>query len=124
MAGDTPPPSGTNGPAGSRDKELAKRLHDLGDRLAVAEKASRSSSEDGGAGGKADASSLASAMRLAGEFVSGVVVGAGLGWGVDQFFGTKPWGLMVLLLLGFVAGVLNVMRAAGFVRSESKNKRS
>ncbi|MBS7695773.1 MULTISPECIES: AtpZ/AtpI family protein [unclassified Chelatococcus] len=120
MAGDKPPPSGTNGPAGSRDQELAKRLHDLGDRLAVAEKARQSPSGEAGAGDKADASSLGSAMRLAGEFVSGVIVGAALGWGVDQFFGTKPWGLMILLLLGFAAGVMNVMRAAGFVRSGSR----
>ncbi|TIS88531.1 MAG: ATP F0F1 synthase subunit I, partial [Mesorhizobium sp.] len=29
--------------------------------------------------------------------------------------GTSPWGLIVFLLLGFGAGVLNVMRSAGVV---------
>ncbi|MGT2487665.1 AtpZ/AtpI family protein [Methylobacterium oryzae CBMB20] len=37
-----------------------------------------------------------------------------LGWIVDHVFGTKPWGLIVLLMLGFVAGVYNVMRVSGF----------
>jgi ATP synthase protein I len=42
-----------------------------------------------------------------------VVVGAGLGWLIDRWLGSTPWGLMVFLLLGFAAGVLNVMRSAG-----------
>jgi len=42
-----------------------------------------------------------------------VLVGAGLGWLLDRWLGTTPWGLIVFLLLGFAAGVLNVMRAAG-----------
>ena len=50
-------------------------------------------------------------FRLASEFVAAIVVGAALGWGVDRIFGTMPWGMIVLLLLGFAAGVLNVIRA-------------
>jgi ATP synthase protein I len=44
-----------------------------------------------------------------------VVVGAGLGWLIDRWLGISPWGLMVFLLLGFAAGVLNVTRSAGLV---------
>lgn len=51
-------------------------------------------------------------FRLASEFVAAIVVGAALGWGVDRIFGISPWGLIVLLLLGFAAGVLNVIRAS------------
>jgi ATP synthase protein I len=51
-------------------------------------------------------------FRLASEFVAAIIVGALLGWGVDSLFGTSPWGLIILLLLGFAAGVLNVIRAA------------
>jgi ATP synthase protein I len=29
--------------------------------------------------------------------------------------GTSPWGLIIFLLLGFGAGVLNVLRSAGMV---------
>ena len=46
-----------------------------------------------------------------------MIVGAGLGWLVDRWFGITPWGLIIFLLLGFAAGVLNVMRSAGVVAS-------
>ncbi|SDM41918.1 ATP synthase protein I [Methylobacterium phyllostachyos] len=59
-------------------------------------------------------SSLGQAMTLSTEFVAGVIAGGILGWIVDHVFGTKPWGLIVLLMLGFVAGVYNVMRVSGF----------
>jgi ATP synthase protein I len=43
------------------------------------------------------------------------VVGAGIGWLIDRWVGISPWGLIVFLLLGFAAGVLNVMRSAGLI---------
>jgi len=46
------------------------------------------------------------------EFVAAIIVGGGLGYLLDMFLPTRPWGLIVLLLLGFAAGVLNVVRAA------------
>lgn len=61
------------------------------------------------------ATGYAQAMRLSSEFIAGVAVGAGVGWGFDQWLETSPWGLIVFLLLGFVAGVLNVLRSAGLV---------
>ncbi|MGL4975115.1 MAG: AtpZ/AtpI family protein, partial [Bosea sp. (in: a-proteobacteria)] len=48
--------------------------------------------------------------------LAGVIVGGGIGWFFDQYFGSKPWGLMFFLLLGFGAGVWNVMRAAGMMK--------
>lgn len=62
-----------------------------------------------------DASALGAAMRLSAEFVGGVVVGGALGWAFDGLLGTKPWGLLVLLVLGVFAGIYNVMRASGFL---------
>ena len=58
-------------------------------------------------------SPLGQAMRLSAEFVAGVLAGGALGWAFDRALGTRPWGLIVLLLLGFVAGIYNVMRATG-----------
>ncbi|MFT4161360.1 AtpZ/AtpI family protein [Shinella zoogloeoides] len=57
------------------------------------------------------------AMKLSSEFVAAVIVGALLGYLLDHFAGTGPWGMIIFLLLGFSAGVLNVMRAAGMVAS-------
>src|SRR5438128_763840 len=39
-------------------------------------------------------------FRLASEFVAAIVVGAALGWGIDSIFSTRPWGMVILLVLG------------------------
>ena len=61
---------------------------------------------------------LGRAYRLAAEFVAAILVGLGLGWGIDWIFGTSPWGMIILLLLGFAAGVVNVVRAAAEINAE------
>lgn len=61
-------------------------------------------------------------MTLSTEFIAGVVAGGVLGWIVDHSFGTKPWGLIVLLMLGFVAGIYNVMRVSGFAGARDRRK--
>jgi ATP synthase protein I len=52
------------------------------------------------------------AFRMVSEFVSAIIVGTALGFAIDAIFGTRPIFLIVLLLMGFAAGVLNVVRAA------------
>lgn len=56
------------------------------------------------------------AMRLGADFVACVVVGGAIGWGIDRLIGIAPWGLIVFILLGFVAGILTVLRTAGLVK--------
>lgn len=51
-------------------------------------------------------------MRLGSEFIAAVLVGAGIGYLLDLWLNTSPWLLLVMLLVGFAAGVLNVVRAA------------
>ena len=58
-------------------------------------------------------SGLAIAWRLGSEFVAGVLVGGGVGFVIDRVFGSEPWGLIIFLLLGFLAGMLNMLRSAG-----------
>lgn len=57
-------------------------------------------------------------LRLSSEFVAGVVAGALVGWIVDRFAGSSPWGLIIFLLLGFLAGILNVLRSIGAVEDK------
>ena len=56
---------------------------------------------------------MARGFQLSSELIAGVVVGAAIGWGVDRFLSTSPFGFIVFVLLGFVAGVVNVVRSAG-----------
>ena len=92
---------------------LSARLQRLGDRLNTV---SRPTENDLGSRPAADMSAFARGFRLSTELVAGVLVGALIGWLLDRWLGTSPWGFIVFLLLGFAAGVLNVMRAAGVVR--------
>lgn len=52
------------------------------------------------------------ALRYGGEFGAAVIVGGLLGYGVDQLLPTSPWGVLVGFMLGFAAGVVNVVRVA------------
>jgi ATP synthase protein I len=55
-------------------------------------------------------SGMSLGMRAGSEFISAVVVGAGIGWGLDRLLGTKPILLIVFFFIGVAAGVWNVIR--------------
>ena len=100
--------------AGSRSDEeaaLSARLQRLGERLARQKGTDREN--EAGSGPRSDPSAFARGFRLSSELVGAVLVGAFIGWALDKWLGISPWGLIVFLLLGFAAGVINVMRAAG-----------
>jgi len=93
---------------------LSARLQRLGERLGHVHP-DRPSDSSPGQRPTADPSAIARGFRLSTELVAGVVVGAMIGWLLDRWLRISPWGMIVFLLLGFAAGVLNVMRAAGVV---------
>jgi ATP synthase protein I len=101
-------------PGSADEADLSARLKSLDARISQAS-AHRAESEPR-ARQTSDSSALGQAFRLSAEFVAGVAAGGILGWLVDRFFGTSPWGLIVCLILGFCAGMLNLMRAAGMVK--------
>jgi len=106
---------------GEHDKQqtseaaLSARLQRLNEGLGHARDGARRPSDGPGADRATTASGYARGFRLSSELVAGVVVGAGIGWLLDRWLGISPWGLIVFVLLGFAAGVLNVMRSAGLV---------
>jgi len=50
-------------------------------------------------------------LRIGIELVVAIGVATGLGWAIDRWFGTRPWGIVVLFFFGVAAGMLNVYRA-------------
>jgi ATP synthase protein I len=103
--------NGDHGNSSSEEAVLSARLKRLGERLG--QHPGRPVDNSPAAAPAADPSAMARGFRLSTELVAGVLVGAALGWLLDRWLGISPWGLIVFLLLGFAAGVLNVMRAAG-----------
>lgn len=113
------PRSGSEPSSRTDDEALARRLDTLGAGLRQVEPrqappASQSASMSG----------IGQAMRLSTEFIAGIVVGGGAGWALDRWLGSRPWGLIVLLLLGACAGFFNVARAAGLMKSRTGDKSS
>ena len=47
---------------------------------------------------------------VAGEFVGAMLVGGFLGWVIDRWAGSGPWGMIILLMLGFATGLRSVLR--------------
>jgi ATP synthase protein I len=112
-------PTGRNGenerkPDGADDANLSARLKSLDARISQAS-VQRAESEPRERP-KQDNTAIGQAFRYSAEFVSGVLAGGVLGWLVDKLFGVSPWGLIICLILGFCAGMLNLLRASGAVK--------
>lgn len=99
---------------GDRGKETVRqRLDALEGKLAKT-KGLGSSPETPEGRGKA----MGQALKLSTELVAGVVVGGLIGWALDQVFGTKPFLMLVFLVLGAAAGIMNVIRTATKMQGE------
>lgn len=98
------------------DSEPPDPLARLGERL---DRAQARPAEERPAG--PDQSMLQQGMglgfRIGIEFVVAVVVATGLGWAIDRWAGTRPWGTIVLFFLGVGAGMTGVYRAVTGVRT-------
>jgi ATP synthase protein I len=100
-------------------RERGDREQPSSEEAALSARLKRPSESNLGQRPTADPSAIARGFRLSTELVAGVLVGAAVGWLIDRWLGISPWGMIVFLLLGFAAGVLNVMRAAGVVPTKT-----
>lgn len=87
---------------------LKRRASELGKRLEQVHARKAPQTGDPRARGAA----MGEAFKIVAELVVGVVVGGGIGWSLDRVLGTGPWLLVLFLLLGFAAGMSNVIRTA------------
>ena len=61
---------------------------------------------------QSSSSNIGVAFKLSTEMVAAVVVGTIIGFILDNWFGTKPWLILIFFFVGVVAGILNVIRSA------------
>ena len=61
---------------------------------------------------QSSSSNLGNAFKLSTEMVAAVVVGTIIGFILDNWFGTKPWLILIFFFVGVIAGILNVFRSA------------
>tara|TARA_B100000579_G_scaffold162213_1_gene131732 strand:+ start:436 stop:711 length:276 start_codon:yes stop_codon:yes gene_type:complete len=52
------------------------------------------------------------AFKMSAELISAVVVGTIIGFILDNWFGTKPWLILIFFFAGVIAGIMNVVRSA------------
>jgi len=64
------------------------------------------------------------AFRLGTELTVATIIGGLMGYAVDNLFETKPWGLIVGVIFGVVAGCLGVYRVAMKMNIEDKDTNS
>ena len=86
------------------------RISDLGGRLDKI-KAQREADAHADLDADMRGRGMAYGMRMAAELVAAVIVGGAIGWGLDRWLGSTPWLFLLFFVLGFAAGVLNVVRA-------------
>lgn len=97
-----PPSDGKSGPLTS----------DLAARIKRAQAAEQDPGDAEMAAANRNMSGWNRGMRLGTEFIAAILVGAGMGYLLDLWLKTSPWLMLVMLLVGFAAGVLNVVRSA------------
>ena len=93
------------------------RLKELGQRLDEAQRKQAAGAK------RPPPNQLGIAGRFATELVAALVVGGGVGWGIDRLLGrfgfhTRPVFLLLFFVLGAAAGIRNVVRAANEINAE------
>lgn len=91
----------------SDDRERSERLAELDAKLGAAKKVEVTEHTSDTHYEQAHAG-----WRMVIELVAGILIGFGIGYGLDWFFGTMPIFLVLFILLGLAAGVKTMMRTA------------
>lgn len=95
-------------------EEALRRLSERADSLQRGQPKPASAAV--GAGGSA----VSQAYRIVVELFAGVLVGLGLGFGVDRLLHTAPWGLLGGVLVGFGVSVWMAKRTADRLVAQAK----
>jgi ATP synthase protein I len=78
-------------------EKLKERIEDIENKKPYESKAKKESGASFG-------------FKISTELVAALVVGVGIGLIVDNYLGTKPFGLIIFFIFGAFAGFLNIYR--------------
>jgi ATP synthase protein I len=108
-----------NEPGRGRDdretEAIKRRLQDLEGKVRGVRKRHEPGSSEADNRGTA----MGEALKLSTEMIAGVAVGGFIGWALDRWLGTAPILMVVFLILGAIAGIMNVIRTAQRRQAES-----
>ena len=65
--------------------------------------------------------SMGLGLKLGVDLVVATIIGCAIGFGLDFYFGTSPWLLLLFLFLGFAAGIRMVIASADDYRQRIEN---
>lgn len=101
------------------DRETTDRRDRLAARLKAAQGRRPAEEPERPRGGIA--AGMGVGAKVVVDLVAGVGLGVGIGWALDWWLGLRPWGTVAFAVLGFVAGLMNVIRTANQAdRSETR----
>lgn len=110
------PPNGELSP--EEIAEFRRRADELGRKLGGS-KAEKQAEIEAQEDRSRHSRGMALGLKMSTELVAAILVGGFIGWMLDYWLViTKPWLFLVFLILGFAAGVLNVVR--GFQRIQAE----
>ena len=97
-----------------------RSLNDLDARI----KQARGAPDDGkrGGGGSLNGPAQGQALRVGVEMVASFIVAGGIGLLLDRWLGTRPWLLLVFLLLGAAAGIMSAYRTSRQVTQRAQQE--
>ena len=91
-----------------------KRLDKLEERLKALRKAQEPAPRK-----ESHVSQAQAGWRMVTELVVGLLLGFGIGYGLDSLFGTMPIFLILFTMLGFAGGVRAMMKSASEIQQEN-----
>jgi ATP synthase protein I len=106
-----------SGESSSSDGDFDKRLRAAQERRRAKESKWKRVDTHGPSG-------LGIGMRIATEIVAAIAVSVGIGLLLDNLLGTKPWMLILFILLGSGAAFMNVVRTGRELERKSKEAKA
>lgn len=102
--------------------EFKRRASQLGTRIESVQSEKQAEIED--QQDRANRSrGMAYGLRMSSELVAAILVGGFMGYMLDTWLGTRPWLFLVFMMLGFSAGILNILRAFKRMQAEIESQK-